>query len=321
MECIEITQTKILRIYFATDVHGSEIVFRKFLRAADFYNADVLILGGDITGKQVVPITENPDGTYSVEWMQQNWKLQSQEELEKIRTRICDSGLYLYNMSPGEDITDERAGRIFNQLISERLERFDELAEKYLRNSQVKCYITGGNDDPFIVEKILGHCDHFIWPEGKVVDIGGYEMISTGYCNQTPWNTPRELKEEELRKKIETMVMELKDVQNSIWNIHVPPKDSGLDVCPKLDTSVYPPRPSVSETTSGGSQAVRELVEKHQPLIGLHGHIHESRGCVKMGKTLLINSGSEYGEGILRGAIINLARDKKRILSYQLVSG
>jgi len=65
--------------------------------------------------------------------------------------------------------------------------------------------------------------------------------------------------------------------------------------------------------------AVREAIEKYKPLLGLHGHIHESRGVVNIGRTLCINPGSEYGEGIIRGAIVDLAKDK--VLSYQLTSG
>ena len=45
-----------------------------------------------------------------------------------------------------------------------------------------------------------------------------------------------------------------------------------------------------------GSTAVRASIEKHQPLVGLHGHIHESKGFVTLGRTLCLNPGSEYGK-------------------------
>ena len=52
---------------------------------------------------------------------------------------------------------------------------------------------------------------------------------------------------------------------------------------------------------------------------GIHGHIHESRGTFKLGKTLCINPGSEYTEGILRGSLIELRGGKVR--SQQLTAG
>ena len=108
-----------------------------------------------------------------------------------------------------------------------------------------------------------------------------------------------------------------------IFNMHVPPVDSTLDTCPRLDTSTDPP----TMITSGGepvmfgagSQAVRAAIEKYQPLLSLHGHIHESRGVIQIRRTTAINPGSEYGEGILRGTIVNLQDGK--VKSTQMTSG
>jgi Icc-related predicted phosphoesterase len=170
----------------------------------------------------------------------------------------------------------------------------------------------------------LSKSSFIINPEGKVVKINEHnEMITCSYSNPTPWDTPREVCESELERKIESMMVYVKDVENCIFNLHAPPIDSNLDTCVKLDTTVYPPKPIIIGgqpiLVGAGSLAVRKAIEKYQPLLSLHGHIHESRGVIKIGKTLCLNPGSEYGEGILRGVIVNLSN--KKVLSYQFTSG
>ena len=68
-----------------------------------------------------------------------------------------------------------------------------------------------------------------------------------------------------------------------------------------------------------GSTACRETIERYQPLLGLHGHLHESRGTFQLGRTLCINPGSEYSEGVLRGALIEL--EGGQVKNYQLTTG
>ncbi|MGA3108721.1 MAG: metallophosphoesterase [Candidatus Bathyarchaeia archaeon] len=316
------------RVFFATDVHGSERAFRKFVSAGPFYKAGIVILGGDITGKMMVPIVKKNENTYDAHYYQNKVELHNQKELEKFENECKNSGYYPYHCS--EDVlatitTDrEKAGTILFQLMKERLEAWIKLIEEKLRGTEVKIYITGGNDDPYEVESILRTSDFIIDPEGQVVKIDeNKEMISSGFSNPTPWKTPREVSEERLRDEIEKMTSKVQDMKNCIFNIHVPPKDSQLDTCPKLDESVYPPKPILKEGRlvefGAGSSSVRLAIEKNQPLLTLCGHIHESRGAIKIGRTVCINPGSEYQEGILRGAIIDLKKDK--IDDYQLTSG
>jgi Icc-related predicted phosphoesterase len=73
------------------------------------------------------------------------------------------------------------------------------------------------------------------------------------------------------------------------------------------------------ETEAVGSKAVRTAIEKHYPLLGLHGHVHESRGKTALGRTLCFNPGSFYTEGILTGAVIDL--DKKGVKRWFFFSG
>jgi Icc-related predicted phosphoesterase len=68
-----------------------------------------------------------------------------------------------------------------------------------------------------------------------------------------------------------------------------------------------------------GSRSVRLAIETHQPMLGLHGHIHESAGVIRLGRTLCANPGSEYGEGVLRGFLARLADGA--VESYQLTTG
>jgi Icc-related predicted phosphoesterase len=159
-------------------------------------------------------------------------------------------------------------------------------------------------------------------PEEKVVEIApGIEMISFGFSNPTPWNSPRELPEEEIKKRLTVLADKLSYSGTSIFNLHVPPYDTLIDQAPKLDADLKPVVEGGQIAMTGvGSKAVREIIQKYQPSIGLHGHVHESTGAIRLGKTICINPGSEYNDGVLRGAIVTIDEKKKKI-SYQLTVG
>ena len=223
-----------------------------------------------------------------------------------------------------DGLSKEKIDQLFLKLMKERLTSWVRLMEERLGRSGIQVYLTGGNDDPLEIEEILNNSDSVINAQDKVCRIDEHhELVSSGLSNPTPWKTRREVSEEKLAESLEAMISKVQDVKNAIFNIHVPPKDSQLDTCPLLDTSVYPPKPVVKQGQivmyGAGSSAVRASIEKYQPLLGLFGHIHESRGAVQLGRTLCINPGSEYSEGILRGAIIVL--DKDKIKSHELTSG
>jgi len=314
-------------IFFATDVHGADSCFKKFLKAADFYKADVLILGGDVSGKVLIPLIEQSDGTYRVNFAGTEITANTREELEKIEEQARFVGYYPFRTDPHEyeDLTNdkEKVSSLTMKLILERLRNWIVTAQEFLRDKQVKCYVTGGNDDPYEIEDILKASENPFDPEGQVVEIAGsYQMISCSYSNHTPWKTPRELSEEDLTKTIEKMCEKIGDFKNAIFNFHVPPFDSLIDSAPKLDVSVFPPKPILKGGVvfvPVGSTAVRAAIEKYQPLLGLHGHIHESRGKIRLGRTLCLNPGSSYGEGTLLGALVKLEDGK--VKTYQLTSG
>ena len=321
-------EDSVTRIFFATDVHGSEITFRKFTNAAKFYRADVLVLGGDVTGKIVVPIAKQADGTYTSSFLNQQHRAKNEEELKDLIKNIENSGSYWSVMEQQEAESlkgsPEKVDALFRALMQERLVRWVQLAEGRLKDTKTICYMTGGNDDSQEVIDAIKDTEHVKNPDGKSVQITGrHEMASLGWSNVTPWNTPRECSEEELNDKIEKMIGSIHDMSNAVFNFHVPPVDSILDDAPKLDQSVYPPRPITAGGQAvyfgAGSKSVRSAIEKYQPLLGLHGHIHESRGTAFLGRTLCVNPGSDYGEGILRGVVVELS--DKKVIQYQLTSG
>jgi uncharacterized protein len=312
-------------IFFATDIHGSERCFMKFINAAKFYQANVLILGGDITGKALVPIVRKSGGSYSASFLSQTATLQTEKELEDFEKQVRHAGAYPYRTTP-EGMTaleGDRSlvDRLFTRLMVESVERWCEIADQRLRGSGVRCYIDAGNDDEPEIVAVLKHASYVEMPEGRVIAIDEeHEMISAGFANITPWHAPRDILDEDLGALIESMASKLRSPEKAVFNIHVPPYGTGLDIAPLLDESLKPVIVGGDVTTGPvGSKAVRAAIERYQPLVTLHGHIHESRAVSKLGRTTSINPGSEYGDGILRAALVNLKGNK--LQSYQLVTG
>ncbi|MDG6999464.1 MAG: metallophosphoesterase [Nitrososphaerota archaeon] len=317
--------SKKTKLYFVTDVHGSDRCFRKFINAGKFYNANVLILGGDITGKMIVPIISRDNGTWETGYSGTVTVLKTKEEANTLAKSISDSGFYPYFTERKQveemNASKEKVDSLFKELMVEGIRGWMHLAEERLKGTGISCYISPGNDDIFEIDDVLSSSSYVVNPEEKVVRIDDHhEMITLGYTNHTPWNSPREVDEEVLEQKIEAMASKLENPANAIWNIHVPPIDTPIDQAPKLDSTL---KPVISGghmvMISAGSVATRKTIEKYQPLIGIHGHIHESKGIVKIGKTMCFNPGSEYGEGILRGLICEL--EDSKVKSYMLTSG
>lgn len=314
------------RILFVTDVHGSDPVWKKFIRGAQHYKANVLVLGGDITGKSVVDVTENPDRTYFCEFQGQKRVIKNKEELARFDEIVRRNGAYMY-VASSKELSElardkSRADKIFSDLILERLKEWMEYADTH---AITPVYVNAGNDDESGVDDVLAQSKKVIQPEDEVVEIdANHEMISAGFANLTPWHCPRDLSEEEIARRLESKIAKLRDPHCAIFNFHCPPVDSGLDTCVKLDASFDPPKPMMDGGGlvffGAGSTSVRAAIEKYQPMLGLHGHIHESKNVARIGKTVCINPGSEYGEGIMRGVLVNID-EEKGYKSYQFVSG
>ncbi len=316
------------RIFFATDIHGSERCFKKFIKAGEFYKSDVLIMGGDITGKMVVPIVDQGNGAWKTVFAGSSHTASNNDELEEVENRVRAAGFYPHRTNKQEveelNAKPEKLEQLFKELMLESMNRWMKMAEERLRGSEVKCFISAGNDDILDIDQVLGSSDVVIHPDEKVVMIDEleHEMLSTGKSNMTPWECPRDVPEDELAKHIEELVSQVNDIKKCIFNIHVPPFGTGIDEAPELDENLKPKLAPGGGTISApvGSKAVREAIEKYQPLLGLHGHIHESKGYFEIGKTKCYNPGSEYTEGILRGLLVDLDI-KKGVKDFMFTSG
>ncbi len=313
------------RLFFATDIHGSEVCFKKFIHAAKAYRCDILIMGGDLTGKKIIPFVRHSDDSYACDWLGQHRSIRSQDELERLKSEVRSVGSYPVEMSESE--REELASNhskfeaLFDKIMQESVRAWVRHAEDKLRGTSTLCYIQPGNDDSFSIDKALSESELITNPEGKVIELGdGLSMISTGYSNPTPWNCPRDVREDELTSRIEGMVSQVGDPSRCIFNFHCPPYNSELDLAPQIDQQFNVViKHGQMQMAPVGSQAVRAAIETNSPILGLHGHIHESRGVFKIGRTTCINPGSEYSEGILRGVIINLQGANMK--SYQFTSG
>src|SRR5919201_1308886 len=317
------------RLFYAADLHGAQITFRKFVAAAAFYGADTLVFGGDLMGQALVPIVRrNGELHATFEGREERF---SPDGLEAFTRTIEQPGFYWKGFDPDEYEAVEADALakhgLFHELAAARLAEWIELAEDRLRGSSLRLYLTGGNDDePSILETLDRHDgEHVVACEGRRIDLDDeHTMITVGLSTVTPWDTPREASEEEIAAAIDAAVVDIPDVSRCVFNLHCPPKDTPIDTCLKL--KVVPgelPRP-IREggrfaTTGGGSRAVREAVERYQPLVGLHGHIHESGGRFRIGRTQTFNPGSEYAQGVLQGVLLTVQGG--RLVSYQHTQG
>lgn len=296
------------RWFFATDIHGSDRCFRKFLAAARTYAADVLLLGGDLAGKGIVPIVED-EGGYSVTFQGEHLRA-SAAEVPAIAQRIRFNGLYPYTCAQSdlERLRDPGSrAETFAQLIRAQLREWDQLAASRLDHG-VRCIVTPGNDDPWFVDEELDAARRFECPERQVVQIGPVKLASLGCTNLSPWQTEREYTEPELAGQIEATLSAFDPAEGPlVFNFHCPPRSSRLDCAAEIDPSFRPViKHGQLQVAPAGSIAVRDAIERYQPVLGFHGHIHEAHGTCRIGRTRCFNPGSEYGSGVLRGVLVDL---------------
>jgi Icc-related predicted phosphoesterase len=312
------------RIFFASDIHAAEKVYRKFLNAAAFYKADILIHGGDLTGKAVVPVIKRGDGVYEATVFGAQRYARNEAEFKLLVKDITDIGSYAHVTTPEEvaelDADERKRDELFERLMMETVVRWVKLAEEKLAGTSIKCLLTPGNDDKLSIDSALEGSERVINPEGKVIQWFEHEIIATGYSIPTPWKCPRDVPEDQLEARIDAMARQVKNPERAIFCTHDPPLGTVLAQAPQLDKDRRPiMRGGNTELFDAGSLAVKNIINKYKPMISLHGHIHESKGIAKVGNTICINPGSEYAEGILHGAIINLQDGKLK--GYMLVQG
>lgn len=306
------------KIFFMADIHNSELVFRRFLSIPRHYDVDIMILSGDLTGKAIIPIIDLGGGQYQYTFRGKTNIVNGLEGLEKARSELMNSGIYPYICTRNEveelKSDPEKVNKLFSRLITENIARWVSMIEEHIPSDK-QVIVMPGNDDIFEIDSVLKRSSRVIYPLGRLVELPlGYGMISFEYVNPTPWNTPREASEGDLWKMLEKLASLVdRDWRRIICCFHAPPYNTMIDVAPKLDKNL---RPVYSlgeiEKVNVGSKSVRKFFEKYKPLMGLHGHIHESPGYDKVGGTIVFNPGSEYSSGILRGLILELDDDGLR---------
>jgi Icc-related predicted phosphoesterase len=315
-----------MRLYFCSDLHASRRCWKKFLNSAKFYDAQYIVVGGDITGKFVVPILEGPGGKKTATFLGVKRRIETDAELTTLKNAIADAGQYAFETTPDEEAwygeDQSRVDDLFKKLAMERVYEWLAEAEEKLAGTGVRVFVSAANDDFLEVDDALAGSSLIEDPNGTVLDLeDDFQILGMGWGNITPWACPRDITEEELTTRIESLADGLADPSRTIFNIHVPPLGSGLDIAPRLDDDLRPVLTSGgSELVGVGSSATHDAIVKYQPLVGLHGHIHESKGVKTIAGVPVANPGSEYGEGILDGLILDIDR-RKGIKNIQLVAG
>jgi uncharacterized protein len=314
-----------VKIFFVTDLHGSEICWKKFLNAGAFYKADVVILGGDVTGKAMVPIVQRANGMWEASLQDHRETLESESEIVEFEKRVMNRGYYPIRVSSEEyvamqedaDLVDKR----FKEVMLDGTERWIAMAEEKLAGTGIRVIACPANDDMFEIDDLLtGARVVETGDEDHPIELDGFRMISMGWTNPTPWHTFREAEEPELAQRIAHALESADDPSTTILNFHAPPYGSKLDNAPALNEDLTY-KSGGQALKPVGSTSVKEAIQSFQPLLSLHGHIHESKGATRIGSTLALNPGSSYEEGILQAAVVNLDLKKRKVKNYQLVNG
>jgi Icc-related predicted phosphoesterase len=319
------TSSKITRVLYGSDFHGSDIVYRKFLSAGLQYKANILIVGGDVTGKAMIPMIHQGKGLYQSYLFGKEYCSISAEELEKTKRDIANVGFYpiLLEKDEAEELENspEKMAIRFEHEMCQRVREWMALAEEKLTPQNMTLYFMAGNDDLSSIDDAIAEFKHIRNPDMNHFEIdGGYEIVGCSSANMTPWKCARDLEEPDLEAKLDKLTGMIERPESTIAVLHVPPYQSGLDTCPELDKNLK----IITEggqvvMKSAGSPAVKAWIEKVQPMLTLHGHIHESPGHVHIGRTLAINAGSEYAEAIMKAAIINL--EGQKVKGHLMISG
>lgn len=314
------------RIFFSTDVHGATTIWKKWVRAPEIYGADILMLCGDLTGKTLVPFIREENGKYKVFYLGHNLTLSTQKEITEVESKLAGMGSYFIRCNQEElnrfKNNPGKVEAIIKEETEKRLREWLNLLFEKIDTNKTMVIVMPGNDDDYDIDTLIqSYSDRgIVWCLDKVVEIDRIEIISLAHVNPTPWNTSREANEKKISEMIESLVARVNDSSKAIFNFHCPPYNTRIDLAPELDQSKKPVLAgSQVNYIHIGSKSIRRAIEKYQPLLGLHGHVHESPGVEKIANTICINPGSEYGEGILRGYIIEI--DGSKVINYWKVEG
>lgn len=313
-----------VRIIQAADFHGSTAAWRKFMAAARQHSAQHAIVSGDLTGKAIVPIIHT-NGHYEGYLFGNRVQAETEAELAAFRERIENVGFYDHVCELDEaralEADPARLHQLFVEKMNARLHGWLEFASEYLAPLGIPLWVIPGNDDDMSVDAILNAAQYARNVDHQVVELDEqHELVSMGDTSMTPWECPRDYPEEHMVAAVRDLVEQIRNPAGAIFNFHCPPFNTKIDQAPALtgDLEIVHEAGQVM-MTSAGSPAIRRAVEEVQPLLSLHGHIHEARGVQKLGRTVALNPGSEYAEGVMKAAIVNL--EPTRVKGYMLISG
>jgi uncharacterized protein len=312
-----------IRLLHTADLHGSNLAFRKFLGAVRQYHAQHALIGGDLTGKAIIPVVKQ-GGRYEA-WLFGNQEVaETEAELRRLQEKIGDVGFYDHVCDAQEarelDADKERQHTLFVEKMNQRLTGWLVFACEFLEPLGVPLWLIPGNDDDFSVDPVLAGAEYARNVDHQIVELDGHELVSMGDTSMTPWACPRDYPEEHMQRVVSELLGKVRDPGRAIFNFHCPPRDTKIDQCPALNDRLEVQHGGGQVVlASAGSAAIRKGIEDTQPLLSLHGHIHEARGVHWLGRTLALNPGSEYAEGTMKAAIVNL--EPTRVKGYLLISG
>ncbi len=315
---------KRFRIFFASDLHGSERAFRKFLKAGTFYGVDAVMFGGDLTGKALVPIVETRPGRFEADHFGHRYEVEGESALADLEDAIRMGGLYPLRTTPDEvaalNADAELLHRTFTRVMIEAATRWMAMADEKFRAAKLPVLLMLGNDDEPEVRPVLAQGSWVTDAEERVVSLGDYQVLSLGYATTTPWHSPREVTEAEMADRLQRLTTLVDPSQPLILNFHNPPFGTGIDLAPKMTEDLRAVMTGGQpEMVPVGSHAVADAIAVMRPVVSLHGHIHESRGAGRVGATPVLNPGSAYNEGVLQGVIVTL--EGRRFVGHQFVTG
>lgn len=306
-----------LRCYLCSDLHAANRAYRKLLNAIklNVYRAQVVLIAGDLTGKAIVPLIAREHGRYRASFLGQQYEVETEAELQALERAIADVGYYPHRTDQAEvamlEADPARMYDLFRRKMIERVGEWVALAEERIGHSGVQFYMMPGNDDDGGIDERIACSGYVINPAGQTLQLNEYhELLSFEYANPTPWQTPREWSEEEYYRRIKEGAAGVRDMARALLMTHVPPYDSGLDTAPDLDKHLRP-RVTMGDLlrVPVGSTGVRRALQELQPMVSVHGHVHEAPGQSAIGRTICFNAGSEASQGILRGFVFDLGKD------------
>ncbi len=314
-----------VRLFFATDVHGSEVCWRKFINSAKHYEVNVLILGGDMTGKAIVPVVENGPGRWQYHMQDLQHDLQGDDELTKAERLICDHGYYPVRLSREQvqayTADPDKLDELFAAERRHTVEQLGRLGRRAPGRQRHPVHRLPRQRRPAATSTRS-------WPPPArsrwaraTSSTCAAAISSSPAAGPTSRRGTRRAKKTNrcCKQRIESIIEQATaPAERLVLGLHAPPYDTQLDVAPKIDWDTLTVQGQ--DTAHVGSKAVREIIDQVQPLLSLHGHIHESRAAVRIGRTLAINPGSSYVEGTLSGCVVELD-GKSKVKRYRLTMG